>query len=318
MNALDNRWIISALAILCVEYLATFLIGLTVGFSRQVPFQTFAVTGSTLAAIGFAVAVVWQLFCLWREGQENPARHLVARLPWSVAVGIMLVACQFAVLNWAKVMMPAAVGFWADPMLAEFDSLLFGQDPWRISHQLFGQFTPLIDSIYAFWAPTNFVFLFFLLYLPACTDKTQAMTAYFLIMACGTLGQYLGASAGPIFYELLHLGDRFQDIPVTPWVANARDYLWSDYLRGGGLIGAGISAMPSVHVAVALWMALVARALLPRLQVIGWAYFAVILVGSVHLGWHYAIDGLVSCVLTLAAWRLAGAVSVLASRRQAA
>jgi len=316
MNTLELRWIRPVVAILCVQYFVVFLIGARVGFGYRVPFGEFAVTGVTIAGIGLSVAAVWQLFCLWREGEKNPARHIAARLPWSLAVGILLVACQFAVLNWAKVMIPPAVGFWADPALAELDSLIFGQDPWRISHQLFGQLTPLIDRVYAFWAPTNFAFLFFLLYLPACTKKAQALLAYFLIMACGTLGQYLGASAGPIFYGHLGLGDRFVDLPVSPWVEVARDYLWSNYLSNSGLVGAGISAMPSVHVAVALWIALGARALLPRLQIIAWAYFVIILVGSVHLGWHYAVDGLVSCALTLAAWKLAGAAPVLA-RRQA-
>ena len=61
--------------------------------------------------------------------------------------------------------------------------------------------------------------------------------------------------------------------------------------------------MPSLHVAVALWLALVIRSYLPRLQFIGWAYFAVILVGSVYLGWHYALDGIVAVMITLACWR---------------
>jgi hypothetical protein len=312
MNALDLRWIIPALGILCIEYFAAFRIGVTVGFHYQIPFQSFALTGSTVAAIGLALAMFWQLFCLWREGEDNPARRILGRLPWSFVVGVLLVACQVAVLNWTKVMMPLAVGFWADPIFASLDHLLFGQDPWHFTHLVLGDYTQQIDRLYALWGPIKFTVLLIILCCPASGRKAQALTAYFLVMACGALGQYLGASAGPIFYGLLHFGDRFQDIPVGPWGVATRDYLWSDYLRGGGRVGGGISAMPSMHVAIALWMALANRAFLPRLQIVSWAYFLVILVGSVHLGWHYAVDGLVACAFTLAAWWLAASVPILA------
>ena len=305
MNALELRWIFPAIAILCVEYLVALLIGLKVGFSYEIPFRSFMIAGATIAAAGLCGAAVWQLFRLWREGEEHPSRHILARLPWALPIGIMLSAFQGAVLQWTKVMMPLVAGFWADPMLASFDHLLFGQDPWHITHSLFDQLTPLIDRFYAVWMPITLAFKFVLYLLPPSTRKAQALIAYFLIMGCGALGQYLGASAGPIFYELLQLGDRFKDIPIMPWVAAGRDYLWSDYLNGGGHVGAGISAMPSMHVAIALWMALAARAFLPRLQIIGWTYFAVVLVGSVHLGWHYAVDGIVSCAFVLVAWMIA-------------
>jgi membrane-associated phospholipid phosphatase len=67
--------------------------------------------------------------------------------------------------------------------------------------------------------------------------------------------------------------------------------------------------MPSVHVGIALWVALVCRAFVPRLQVVGWAFFAAIIVGSVHLGWHYAVDGLASILIAGLAWRAAAALT---------
>lgn len=309
MNPLNLRWIIPVFAILGVQYFVALLIGVKVDFSYQVPFGRFGIIGLTFAVIGLCVPAVWQLFRLWRDGERNPARRLVPLLPWSLAVGFLFVACQFAVLNWAKVMMPAAVGFWADPIFADLDHLLFGQDPWRLSHQVFGQATPVIDKVYGLWAPVNFTFLLFLLYLPPSTKKAQALIAYFLTLACGTLGQYLGASAGPIFYESIQLGDRFAELPLSPWTADAREYLWANYLKDGGLIGSGISAMPSMHVAIALWIALVVQAFLPRVQFLSWAYFAVILVGSVHLGWHYAVDGIVASALVLVVWAVARSVA---------
>src|SRR3546814_14370489 len=39
---------------------------------------------------------------------------------------------------------------------------------------------------------------------------------------------------------------------------------------------------------------------LPR--AIGWGFAALIYVGSIHLGWHYAVDGLAAAAATLAIW----------------
>lgn len=315
MNAQEIRWIRPAFGLLCLQYLAAISIGLQIGFSYQMPFRSFAIAGATVAGAGLAAATVWQLFLLWREGEPHPSRRILGRLPWSLAVGVMLVACQGAVLQWMKVMLPLVSGFWADPLFASLDYLIFGQDPWRLSHSLLGGLTPLIDWIYASWVPVKLIFLFAVFFLPPSTRKTQALIAYFLTMACGVLGQYLGASAGPIFYERLDLGDRFAGLPISPWVTISSDYLWSAYLRGGGHPGGGISAMPSMHVAIALWMALVVRGYLPRLQIIAWAYFTAIFIGSVHLGWHYAVDGIVSCVFVLFVW-LAARVMATAKPRK--
>ena len=42
----------------------------------------------------------------------------------------------------------------------------------------------------------------------------------------------------------------------------------------------------------------------PLLRVTGWLYVLCIQLGSVVLAWHYAIDGYVSALLTLAVWKL--------------
>ena len=47
------------------------------------------------------------------------------------------------------------------------------------------------------------------------------------------------------------------------------------------------------------------------MSVAGWlvaAYALVIQIGSVHLGWHYAIDGYVGAALALSIWLVAGAL----------
>jgi len=38
-------------------------------------------------------------------------------------------------------------------------------------------------------------------------------------------------------------------------------------------------------------------------------FVLLILLGSVHLGWHYALDGYVAIILVLLCWQFAGAIT---------
>jgi hypothetical protein len=210
-------------------------------------------------------------------------------------------------------MLPIAGHFWADPYLANLDHAIFGTDPWRIANAFVGWATPAIDWAYVSWGPVKFSVLLIVIALPEGSRKTRAMLAYFLIMASGALGQYLLPSAGPIFYGLLGLGDHYAELPVYHWAQSIRDYLWRDYLQAGGEVGGGISAMPSMHVAIALWIALVVRAYMPKAQVLGFVFFAAIVVGSVLLGWHYAVDGIAATAIASLAWMVAGSRSRVAA-----
>jgi hypothetical protein len=71
-------------------------------------------------------------------------------------------------------------------------------------------------------------------------------------------------------------------------------------------LGSGITAMPSMHCAIAFlyWIAV-------RQMSSGWghffgAFFIVIWVSSVHLAYHYAVDGLVSLVAVAVIWKVSG------------
>jgi len=303
-----KQWAIPAALILSAEYIFALIIGARVGFQYQIPFVTYLILGLTVAGLGTATSIVIRLASYWRAGEEHPARRLKSALPWFYAfvVGVMLVALQMAVLGWTKVMLPIATGFWADPWLANVDHAIFGRDPWIVFNRAFGWLAPVIDQAYVTWGPIKLGLMAIALCLPQSVRKSQVIVSDFLMMGFTSVGQYLLPSAGPIFYTKLGLGDRFADLPVEPWVSTARDYLWRDYLRAGGDIGGGISAMPSLHVAGALWIALVIRAFAPKLAPLVFAYYGAILVGSVLLGWHYFVDGAAGTAVALLAWYLAG------------
>lgn len=128
-------------------------------------------------------------------------------------------------------------------------------------------------------------------------------------------------SAGPVFYENVTGDARFAGLLAylarnsgQEWV---QVFLWSAYSGAQpGVAGAGISAFPSLHVASATLCVLLAANAHRWLLWIGMAYCAVILFGSVHLGWHYAVDGYFSIAATVLIWKVVG--WVLSIRRRPA
>ncbi|WP_352599348.1 phosphatase PAP2 family protein [Mesorhizobium sp. M0488] len=70
----------------------------------------------------------------------------------------------------------------------------------------------------------------------------------------------------------------------------------------------GISAFPSIHVASSVLFALYATRLSPRLGVAMWIFAAIIMLGSVVLGWHYAPDGYAGILISVAIWKITGVV----------
>lgn len=300
-----KAWAVPAALVVAVEYAVALAIGFRAGFHYSIPFDRYLSIGLVVAVGGSLIALLLRTAHLaWRQ-EERPIRRIASEAPKlaGFVAGVMLVTLQMAALSWLKVMIPLATSFWADPMLADLDKLLFGTDPWRLTHALVGN-AGWIDTAYITWTPVKLWGVLILILMPESARKSQAMLSYFMVFSTGLLVAYLLPSAGPVFYELVGHGDRFAELPINPWVHVTASYLWADYLAAGGSIGTGISAMPSMHVAIAAWMALVLGAYLPRLKIFGWAYFAVILFGSVHLGWHYLLDGLVAWLGVVLIWRL--------------
>lgn len=268
-----------------VQFLFCALVAMMFGFYEPPPVRKYAKISFSLVLLVVGVRALWNL----RSRPEKPTRHIIA-LDWSAqrgfAVAMIFVWLQFVALTWGKAMLPVATTMWADAPLANFEAALFGQDLWR----LFPSSNRIMDAIYMAWLPTVGM-AFTILYFSKRPNRSQAILALFLtIGVLGTIGQYALPSGGPIFFERLGFGDRFSEIPYA-WQTNvAAEKLWSAFEGRYISFATGISAFPSIHVAVSTWMVITFRNPLAA------AYAVFIFIGSVALGWHYALDGIAGAI----------------------
>ncbi len=228
-----------------------------------------------------------------------------------------------------KTLIPAIAPFHLDPFLHAADRWIhFGQDPWTLLHPLLGHpgLTYVIDRLYALW-----MFVMYLALLAQITSTgNRRLRMHFLLSSMltwvllGSGAATLLSSAGPCYYEqvvgapvygplMAYLRETVQATPLFGFAAppeliavRVQDMLWSYYQQSDPDLGGGISAAPSLHVA-STW--LIARLLQTYGRwpaVAGWSFFSVILIGSVHLGWHYALDGYMSILGAWVLWRFTG------------
>ena len=216
----------------------------------------------------------------------------------------LLAGTALALHGWAKSMMPLVVDFWADSPLADLDAAIFGRDPWPLFRS--GWLMPVYGYVYLLWFPITFVTLGFIAF--SRRNLQPAVVAFLATLVFGgTIGQYLLPSAGPIFFERIGLGPRFAELVATNHFSFNRvsDYLWFHHQARDAAIGTGISAMPSVHVALATWTACACYRLWRPLAVPAALYAAGIWAASIASGWHYSTDGLAGVLIAMICFYLA-------------
>lgn len=204
-------------------------------------------------------------------------------------------------------------GFPFDKVQADIDAWLhFGVDPWR--WLAFAQHDLVRIAVEWNYAAVFFTACFGALFFVATSPlvarvRTRYLVCFMLVwIVVGNVFAGLFMSAGPAFYgKVTGDGLRFaaqleflERGAVWPNSAAAyQDYLWTLHSAGQTGFGSGISAFPSVHVALAMFNALFVWEYSRRLGLLAFAYVALIQASSVYLGWHYAIDGYVAAVLTV-------------------
>ena len=238
----------------------------------------------------------------------------------STVGGTVLIAVGASIFLPLKHAIPSEVPFWMDAPIAQAERALFTADPWLLIDKFLGWAVVPMDRLYGLWLPVQSIVLFSVILQPASLAKSRALIAYSLAwFLLGVVAAVMLSSAGPIFYDRLLGGSQFAPLNEMlrargAWVVLAEsDAMWESLASGRPGIVSGISAAPSIHVAISLWMVLTARIMARKLVPFAATYFACIWLGSVQLGWHYVSDGLIGATGMLAIWALAGATGSVTS-----
>ena len=211
-------------------------------------------------------------------------------------------------------------------------ALLFGHDAWEVTHGLLpsAYAGAVIDELYMAWIYVLFACVFVAALQPlGDRRRTAYLVATGLCWAiAGSLMAVVFSSAGPVYVERLFgdpvfrpLAERLAEMNRTEEIAAlvTIERLWEGYVGAPDVTPMGISAVPSMHLCM---VALNACYAFRFGRAWGWVMvvFAVLtLFGSVHLGWHYLVDGLAGIVLGAVfwavGWRFAGWWHGAAARR---
>jgi PAP2 superfamily protein len=212
---------------------------------------------------------------------------------------------------------PNLVPFSWDQTFAEWDRIFhFGSHPWEWLQPIlgYGPVTLIVNFSYNFWFMVMWMlWMHFAFARETSILRTRFFLSFILTWAIGgSLAAVFLSSAGPCYYTLIGLSpDPYAELmaylrqtnETYPLMAiGIQDVLWSSYVNKAMI--AGISAMPSMHNAASLLFALTGWHMSRRMGWILSAHCAAVYIGSIHLGWHYAIDAYVGWAIALAIWMI--------------
>jgi hypothetical protein len=203
---------------------------------------------------------------------------------------------------------------WDDELLALGLKLHLGTPLWLALDSR--PVTLVLEFLYAFWGVLLVAVPFSVcLRNPTCPKRTRFLVSHLLILVLmGNVAAGMFMSAGPFWLDVTA---RHHDMyaPLFDYLARAdangsfsavafQRYLWEAHQHRETWLGTGISAFPSIHVAIATLYVLFGWQF-GRLARWGSILFLIaIMIGSVNLGWHYPFDGYAG---------IAGAVAIYAA-----
>ncbi len=261
---------------------------------------------------------------LFRSRPESPVAHLKARytdpaFTRGVAAGLPLLGVAIILLPYFSKMKSAIPLFndytW-DQAFIEWDrAIFFGYDAWQVLQPVLGY--PIVTAFLALLYQLWFLLLYpGVMFFAFARIDSQVRRQFFLsyvlswTLVGGAMATWL-ASVGPCFVGPMMGNPTFDDQMAYLYAANeqvpimvlpVQEMLLEWYGKAENGLGSGITAMPSMHCAIAFlyWIAM-------RRVHKGWGaffgvFFFITWISSVHLAYHYAVDGLVSLLAVALIW----------------
>jgi PAP2 superfamily len=209
-----------------------------------------------------------------------------------------------------------------DVTLDQWDKALhFGTRPWEWLQPILGNLpaTLVLNFNYNLWFfVMTAMWVYFAFIRAPGVERTRYYVAFMLITAVvGSGFAGLLSSVGPCFYHHLVGGEN----PYAPlmaqlrgfhtimpvWAIDTQDMLWTQYSLKSAI--GGISAMPSVHNATGLLVVLVTWNWARPFRYAAIVHCVLIFLGSIMLGWHYALDSYIAWPLALLCWYVSGPIA---------
>jgi hypothetical protein len=280
--------------------------------------------------VGVFIGAVVQFIRLILRRSRSPLRDFGAWLyngavsgdrPGNMVHTVVTITPLMIAFTALKSVIPLIQPFSWDPVFERWDRVLgFGYAPWELIHPLIGYpiVTIAISIAYAGWFAIIFGALIWqAFFAQASATRMQYLLAFsFSWFIAGNVLAVVFSSVGPCYYGFLHSPDPYAAqmaylrsiSPDSPLLAlQIQDRLWSSYAETKGA-NIGISAMPSMHVVASVLTALIAWRTSRTLGIVLTVYASIIVIGSFHLAWHYAVDAIAGCGLALLFWNVAGII----------
>ncbi len=293
--------------------------------------------GTFLMVSGLFIGVVF-LKELFSERPDSPfkfTREFVERKDYIMKlvrhIPVVLLICFFLpVFSAFKGSISAFSDYTWDNYWIEADRAIHGQDVWTILQPFLGQpiITFVLGILYVVWLPLIIAsVIYFSLLLERPQLRTQFLLSYFSCWAIlGSVFAILFSSVGPCFAKPLlgitdfdplmrYLGSVNSQYPLV--ILQIQERLIGELAEGSLELGAGITAMPSMHVSMTFLYWLAVRRLNRWLGWAAFTYLIIIQIASVHLAFHYAVDGYFSMVGTLVIWKVCGYLTQRSTQTEA-
>ncbi|HEX2593586.1 MAG TPA: phosphatase PAP2 family protein [Rhizomicrobium sp.] len=318
---------------ICAIFFLTITQGVMAWYGIAMPYQAslvFLKTVPEFALLGAAVFAAFEFVSLLRSGYTgSPSKAIATKLvdglfagdrPGNIFHALVTMTPLMIAFAAMKEAIPEIHPFSWDHTFYQWDSWLGAGTPWWMWLQpVLGYpiITTAINAIYDLWFAVMFGSLFWMAF---AKDNTALRIQFLLAFAfswfiAGNVLATIFSSAGPCFYrgivggtdpyaaQMFYLRTTAAHWPV--WSVQIQDLLWHSYATGDGAVR-GISAMPSMHLVIAALSACLGWRIN---RFWGWAltgFTAIVYVGSIHLAWHYASDGIAGIALAVAFWWFAG------------
>ncbi len=262
---------------------------------------------------------------LYRNRPDSPAQHLKARytapeFKRGIAAGFPLLGVAIILLPYFSKMKSAIPLFndytW-DAAFIQWDrSIFFGYDAWQVLQPVLGYpiITAFLALLYQLWFLLLYPGVMFFAFAKVNNQvRRQFFLSYVLswTLIGGAMATWL-ASVGPVFVgpmlgdttfddQMVYLNAANEQVPVM--TLRVQGLLLEWYAAAENGLGSGITAMPSMHCAIAFLYWIAMRRVSARLGLFFGVFFFITWISSVHLAYHYAVDGLVSLLAVVAIWK---------------